>query len=288
MEIVAAVKDKYHLDSIKRLMRVFDCFTLETPELRLTDISTRTGMSKTQVLRILSTLEDGGYLTRDPETKRYQLGIRIFQLGIVAREHMSLRKIAHPVLERLVAETQETARLVVFDDYDPVCIDLVESPRGVRVHARLGGRMPWNAGSSGKVILAYLSPEERERVLAHTRLVRYNEHTVTDVDELYRQLEVIRRQGYYVNETGDLIEETRGIAAPIFRLDGRIVGTIGLTIPVSRWNQHVAERGTRLVREAAAHVSSLLGFQPNIASLNGESRSDARELAHEVVRDQSM
>lgn len=288
MEIAAAVSRKYHLDSIERVMRVLDCFTLDTPELRLTDLSTRTGMSKTQILRIVSTLEEGGYLTRDSATKRYQLGMRIFQLGIVAQEQMTLRRIAHPVLERLVAETQETARLVLFDDFDPVCVDLVESPRGVRVHARLGGRMPWNAGSSGKVILAYLSPEQREHVLSHTRLVRYNQHTITDLDELQRQLEVIRRQGYFVNETGDLIEETRGIAAPVFKLDGQILGTISLTIPASRWDEDVAAHCTRLVREAAAHVSSLLGFQPGPVSLNGESGGDERELAHEVVRDGSV
>ena len=60
----------YFLEGVDRVMKVLDCFSLETPELRLTDLSERLGMPKTQVLRIVSTLEAGGYLSRDERTKR--------------------------------------------------------------------------------------------------------------------------------------------------------------------------------------------------------------------------
>src|SRR5688572_24479293 len=160
-----AADSPYFLESVDRVMKVLDCFTVESPELRLTDLSERLGMPKTQVLRIVSTLESGGYLTRDERSKRYRLGVRLFHLGTVVREQLDIRWIAQPYLRRLVEATQETAALFVPDPLGPICIDVVQSPKAMRVYAQLGGRMPWNAGTSPKVILAYLPAAEREGIL---------------------------------------------------------------------------------------------------------------------------
>src|SRR5688572_30553617 len=103
----------YFLESVDRVMKVLDCFTMESPELRLTDLSDRLGIPKAQVLRIVSTLETGGYLLRDPVSKRYRLGIRLFHLGMIVRGGMDLRRIAHPYLRQLAEATKETSRLIV-------------------------------------------------------------------------------------------------------------------------------------------------------------------------------
>jgi IclR family KDG regulon transcriptional repressor len=146
----------YYLESVDRVMQVLDCFTRETPELRLTDLSARLGISKASMLRIVSTLEAGSYLTRDPETKRYRLGVRLFHLGMVVRHQMDLRTIAQPQLRQLVECTGETAALFVPDPLGPICLDVVQTSKAMRVFAHPGTRMPWNAGTSAKVILAYL------------------------------------------------------------------------------------------------------------------------------------
>lgn len=251
-----------HLDGVKRTMQVLDCFTLDAPELRLTDLSNLTGMAKTQILRIVSTLVAGGYLARDPATKRYRLGLRLIHLGVVAREQMGLRRAARPVLERLNAITKETVRLIAVDEQGPVCIDLVESPQGVKVNARLGSRMPWNAGTSGKVILAFLPEPKRDKVLAEARFHRFTDHTITDPNVLRQEFAMIRRQGYYVNDVGDLVGDTRGIAAPIFDEDGQIVGAISLATPAVRWYRLDIEQIIQMMTEAVAEISESLGYQP--------------------------
>jgi IclR family KDG regulon transcriptional repressor len=253
----------YFLESVDRVMKVLDCFTMESPELRLTDLSDRLGIPKAQVLRIVSTLEAGGYLLRDPSSKRYRLGIRLFHLGMIVRCGMDLRRIAHPHLRQLAEATKETSRLIVPDELGPICIDVVESPRGIRVFAQLGARMPWHAGTSPKLLLAYLPDEQRERILARGGFRRYTERTITDPDVLRMTLLEIRRCGYHVG-VRDLDEDAIGISAPIFDDRDQIAGAVNVAAPASRTTESETLRFVDLVRTAAADISRQLGHRPHL------------------------
>jgi DNA-binding IclR family transcriptional regulator len=251
----------YYLESVGRAIQLLDCFTRETPELRLTDLSNALEMSKAQVLRIASTLEASGYLLRDPQTKRYRLGIRLFQLGMLVQQQIDLRRIVHPYLEDLVARADESARLIVPYDDGPICLDLVESSQRTRVFAQLGQRMPWNAGTSPKVILAYLPEADRERILCRDQFQRFTENTIVDPDALRQELAEVRQRGYHIGRR-DLDKDATGISAPLFNHDEAIVGAINISVPVSRLSdQRVAEL-LQLVTTAAHEISLQLGYQP--------------------------
>jgi len=255
----------YFLEGVDRVMKLLDCFSLETPELRLTDLSERLGLSKAQVLRIVSTLEAGGYLHRDPETKRYRLGVRLFQLGMVVRHGMDLRTLALPHLRRLAELTGETAALFVPEALGPICLEVVQSPRATRVFAQLGSRMPWNAGTSAKVILAFLPEEERERILAGATFKRYTDFTVTDPARIRQMLAEIRAAGYHVG-VRDLNEDAIGVGAPIFDHAGRIAGAVGVAAPAGRLGDGRLPQLVELVRGATAAVSDQLGYQAPAAA----------------------
>jgi len=252
----------YFLESVDRVMKVLDCFTVETPDLRLTDLSELLGMPKVQVLRIVATLESGGYLTRDEATKRYRLGVRLFHLGMVVRHQMDLRRIAQPYLGQLAEATRETAGLFVYDPLGPICIDVLQSPKAMRVYAQLGSRMPWNAGTSPKVILAFLPEEKRERILARANFERYTQFTVTDPDEIRGMLGDIRRKGYHVG-VRDLDEDALGVSAPIFDDAGHVVGAIGVAAPAVRLPDAELGRFIALVCRATDAISRQLGYRPD-------------------------
>ena len=256
----------YWLEGVGRVMRVLDCFTEANPSLRLTDLSERSGITKTQALRIASTLESGCYLHRDPETKRYRLGTRLFHLGMAVYNSMDLRRIAHPYLQRLVEATQETARLIVPHPSGPVCVDLVESTKGIRVFAQLGAKMPWNAGTSPKLILAYLPEDERERILARHPFKRYTERTIVDVEALRREVLSIRGQDFYFCD-GDLDEDAFGVSAPIFDHVDRIIAAINVSGPSSRLSKAEVDRFIKLVRTAGAEISREFGH--NVGAIAG-------------------
>ena len=259
----------YFLEGVDRVIRLLDCFTEETPSLRLTDLSERLGISKAQVLRIVSTLEAGGYLERDPDSKRYRLGMRLFHLGMIVRHQMDLRAVALPHLRRLVELTEETAALFVPDQAGPICLDVVQSRRSIRVSAQLGARMPWNAGTSSKVILAHLPEAERERVLARGGFQRYTEFTVTDPERLREILAEVRRLGYHVG-VRDLDADAMGIAAPIFDDTGEIAGAIGVAAPATRLPDEDLTRIIGLVQTATADISRQLGYRPVALRLAGD------------------
>ncbi len=259
----------YFLESVDRVMQVLDCFTQETPELRLTDLSERLGVSKATTLRIVSTLEAGSYLTRDPQTKRYRLGVRLFHLGMIVRHQMDLRAIAEPELRRLVEVTGETAALFVPDPLGPICLDVVQSSKAMRVFAHPGSRMPWNAGTSSKVILAYLPADESEAILARGGFERFTEFTITDPERIREMLGDIRRQGYHVG-VRDLDVDALGVGAPIFNDAGQIAGAIGVAAPAVRLPAAEIAPMIDLVRGATAEISRRLGYdspQRNPSSL---------------------
>lgn len=253
--------NRYHLESVARVMSTLDAFAPETPELRLTDLSARLGLPKPQVLRIVSTLESGGYLHRDPETKRYRLGLRLFRLGMTVREQLDLRRIARPVIQALADRTLETVGLIVADLAGPICVDVIESPKGLRVFAQVGRRMPWNAGTSGKVILAYLPEAERERILTGAHFARYTATTIVDPERLRPLLAEIRATGYHL-ATRDLDEDALGVAAPLLDHDGRIAGAISISAPLSRTGERERAHMIDGIRAGAADISRQLGHSP--------------------------
>lgn len=240
-------------------MRLLGCFTDATPELRLTDLSKCLDINKTQVLRLTSTLEDGGFLARDMMTKRYRLGAALLHLGSLVQRHMDVRQVAQPFLQHLVAETQETARLVVPDRDGPICVEVVDSPKGIRVFAQLGMRMPWNAGASPQLLLSYLPEAEREQVLSSGNFWSYTGRTTTDPAQLRAQLGGIRERGYHV-VSDDLDEGATGVSAPIFDHEGRIVGAINVSGPSNRLTGTHVDRFVDLVTTAAKSISVQLGY----------------------------
>lgn len=249
---------QYLLESVERAIRVLDCFTHGSPELRLIDISRRLEISKVQALRIAKTLENDGLLTRDPRTKYYRLGMRLFQLGMIVQRQSDLQRIAHPFLQELVAQSGETARLMVPDSRGPTCIDLVESPRRYKVFGKLGGPSPWHAGTSTKLLLAYQPAESREAVLSGP-LQKFTEHTTTDPEEIRAQLKVIREQGYHISAS-DIEEDATAIAAPIFDRSGVVVGAISVSGPTYRIEKTGEESVLRWVLGATNVISRSLGY----------------------------
>jgi DNA-binding IclR family transcriptional regulator len=267
------------LESVERVMSMLDIFEGAGSELRLTDLSERLGISKPQALRMASTLEQGGYLTRDPETKRYRLGLRLFMLGMAVQRQMDLRRVAQPVLRELASETGETVGLFIPDHAGPVCVDVIDSQHGLRVFAQQGRRMPWNAGVSAKVILAFMTEAEREQILSTTQFRQYTDRTITDPRVLRTLLAGIRADGYYVGPP-DLDPGITGIAGPVLDHRGAVAGALAVSAPVSRMTDAVIPALVRVIRDACRKTSCQLGYP---APPVGPPESTSPRIDHAVA-----
>lgn len=247
----------YQLESVERALKVLDCFQGEQAELRLIDISRMLDISKVQALRLATTLENHGFLSRDLRTKYYRLGMRLFQLGMVVQQQSELQRIAHPFLHELVAKTGETARLMVPDALGPTCIDLVESPRQYRVFGKLGGPRAWHAGTSPKLLFAFQSEARQEAILSQP-LDRFTFDTTVDPEILREQLGEIRSRGYHISSS-DVEEGATAIAAPIFDRTGEIAASISVSGPTDRIDETGRDRVLGWVRASAGDISRSLG-----------------------------
>lgn len=244
--------------TINRLVRVLDCFTPDRPTWSLAELSTYLSFPKSTLHRFLLGLDAYGILRRDAADKRWRLGYRLFVWGNLAADSTDLRHIAHPILRELVAETGESAILTVYQDGEILCLDKVETTQPVRMTMTIGSRRPAHAGSSSKVLMAYLPQAEVEAIINQQGLPKLCTNTITDPAKLLIELKQIRTQGYARS-----LEETDlsawGVAAPVFGWkEGQVVAAIGIAGPTSRYDERLIKKYIGRCREAARQISALL------------------------------
>jgi DNA-binding IclR family transcriptional regulator len=258
---------------LQKLSDVLSLFTPDRPELSVRDIAKPFRWPKSTAYRILARVEDAGFLDRDERSGLYRLGIRLATLGELARHSTSLQRIATTALHRLSAETTETATLMLLHGAEGVTVDVVESYQPLMLPGLLGARQPLHSTAGGKVLLGWAAAG-RQRAMIRPPLKRYTSTTITDVDVLFRELEVSRRRGYTI-VNGENIEDVVGVAAPIHDHHGNVPAALTVGGPRSRTATKLDGLAVA-VMAAAASVSAALGYHgPQPRAGAGNSRRPA-------------
>ena len=250
----------YRVQALERALDILDCFNFQNRELSLSDVVDRTGLNKTTVKRLIANLATRGYLQQDPQTRKYQLGMRLFELGGVVFSSFSLpRAAAYPMTE-LQNKTGATVLLGVKMEDQLVYVDKREGDGMIRISSDIGWRRPLHYGMLGMVLMASLETKEILQILKRYPLEAHTPFSITDVDAFSLRLEEIRMQGYAV-EKEEAVEGLTGIAAPIRNYSRQVVAALGIALPAGRRNQNdnLADR-IKLVKHACDSISSELGY----------------------------
>lgn len=152
----------------------------------LAEISARVALPKPTTFRLLQTLSQRSLVQQDPVTRTYYPGIKIFEWANAVTRKMDLRTQALPELRELSQRTNETVHLAMLDDGDMIYIDKEESQQTIRMFSAIGKRGPAYCTGVGKALLAYLPPDQLDRVLASKSLKRFTPHTITTLSGLKR------------------------------------------------------------------------------------------------------
>lgn len=245
------------VQSLERGLDILAALSRSERPLGITELANELGLAKGSVSRLVTTLVEQRFLSRDPATAKYRLGVRLWELGRRVLSRNGVADIAHPYLERLAAETQETAHITVMgDEGEMVFLEKLDSSHPLRPNIQLGPPHPPYCTANGKAILAFLPQPELEKILP-ARLRRHTDSTITSKSALLEHLETVRRIGYAVNR-GEYRADISGVAAPILDADGWPIAALGLSVLTSRMSAQLArELGTR-VRKDAAGISSAL------------------------------
>ncbi len=246
------------IQSVERALQALAAFSVEQPELTVGEIARRLGVHKSTASRLLATLEAAGFVRQEERSGRYRLGLRLLAVAGVLLAQLDLRHIAQPVLHRLAEESQETANLAVWDPPDAVNVAQVASPQPIQYVGWVGRRTPAHASATGKALLAFQPAAVIEQVL-RAPLQRYTARTITDAALLRAELEQVRRRGYAVAHE-ELQAGLTAVAAPIREADGRVQAVLSLSAPTYRTPPARQREHARLVVQAAAEVSRLLGY----------------------------
>lgn len=258
-EETMAVETKQHylLGSVKNALRLLQAFTLDTPERKVTELASSLGLGKSTVCRLLSTLESEGFVMKDPESKRYKLGLSVLQLNTIVNSTLEINRESQPILERLTDETGETAHIAIRDGFSVVYINRTECPSPVEILSHIGRQNPMHCTSSGKVLLAYDRNGWVDRYL-EKGLKSYTKKTVTDAKKLRETLKSVHENGYDVSN-GEFIEGVTSISAPIRNYLGQVVYAVSVVGPTNRMK--ASESGIIYkVKKAAHDISERIGY----------------------------
>lgn len=255
-------KSEYVIQTVTNAMRLLETFH-QADELGVTELSRRLDLHKNNVFRLLATLEEKGYVEQCADSDRYRLASGCLELGAAFSRSRSLCRQARPILERLAAESRESAHLAQLSGFDVVHLDGEEPAQLVRTGARVGVRLPAYCTALGRALLAYADPALWERFdrecVQRGGLEARTRATTTDRDKFFEELRNVSAQGYAT----DLEECEVGLcctAAPVYDASGTVVGALSISGPSVRLDRDtlVASMAPRVVA-AAAELSRALG-----------------------------
>lgn len=249
------------LESADRVLRVLEAFTLHERDLSLTDIAKRLDLPKSSVHRLLATLIDHGLIERDLLTRRYRLGIKLFEIGSTAIQERGLQGSAYPVLEALTRQTGETTHLAVLSGIEAVYVYKIDSPSSIMMPSRVGGRAPCHCTSIGKVLLAW-NTEDLYNQVVWSGLRPFTKNTITSEAGLEAELAQVRSQGYALDRE-EFEEGLHCVAAPVRDHGGRVVAAMGVAGPSRRLREDQLRQLVGPVTHSALELSRSLGYVPS-------------------------
>jgi len=243
--------------AIGRALDILVCFNLTKPVWSGAELSDRLGLTLPTTKRILKALESEKILIQSKKTGSYELGLRVFELGMVASSRMPLLDQTQEILVRLREETNETVHLATVDGDDILYIKKIESPDVFGITSPDGLRRPLATGSLGKAILSTYSKPMIEAYLSRHKLIAFTPRSITDSQAYIEELARVRQQGFSIDQE-ELIHGVCGVAAPIAEGDLPAVGGIAVAFPSIRFDRDKILEWGQWVRQAGLTVAHRL------------------------------
>jgi IclR family transcriptional regulator, KDG regulon repressor len=250
-------KEGYLLSSVKNAMKILRLFSVEEPELGVTQIASKIGLSKSSTHRLILTLLKEGYIVKNKDNSRYRLGLSLLALSGVVINHMEIHRESLPILKDLVKHLGETVHINVLEGNNVVYLHKVECNHPVPLLSGIGKRNPAYCSSAGKVILAYQKKELINKVL-QSELSSYGPGTITNPQKLRENLLEIKHKGYSIS-IDELHEGVISIAVPVRDYTEEVIAAISVVGPKHRMSEPRFENYVQILNRAGEKLSIQLG-----------------------------
>ena len=250
----------YPIKVLNKSLSILDTMLRQGSAMSMTEISEKLGLYPSTTHRILDTLKHWGYVEQEPNNQRYQLGLKVIELGMAKLHQMDLAREATPYLKELVKQCNETVHLGVLEEEEVLYLAKEESSQTIRMCSYVGKRAPVHCTALGKVLLAYLPEGEKKKILGKRELPRLTEKTVTDKEELEKELNRIKKQGFALDR-GENEKDVCCIAAPIKNCQRKVIAAISISTPVYRIDINKQNNLKETLIETTKKISKRLGYK---------------------------
>jgi IclR family pca regulon transcriptional regulator len=247
--------------AVARALSILEAFDDAHPELGITEIAKKVGLSKTTTFRLIQTLVAYRYLVLAAD-KKYRLGPHVLYLGLTVLHTMDLRNIASPHLRALSQRCRETVNMAVQDGDDLVYIERIRTQQIVNINLHIGSRLKLYNTAMGRAFLSYQSD---------SWLRQYIRRTKTDVEarpflgqggrKLLQLLETVRKKKYAINDE-ELVVGLRSVATPVWNAQGEVVAAINIAVPSARVTaKELATSFAPMLIQTSDRISEALGYR---------------------------
>lgn len=252
-----SVKQKKTIASVIKAIDVINHIAYTGIELGVTEISADLGMGVSATYHLLNTLRECGIIEQNEKTKKFKLGLKLWQLGMMAYGQNDISITLKPFLKKLKESTGETTNLTVLNHDHIVYIAQEESDKAIKMFTQVGASAPLHCTGAGKILLAFQTEEKRNSIIDKIELNKYTENTITDKKTLVKILNVIRDRGYGFDEEERNLD-VFCIGAPIFGINNEVIACISISGPKSRFTEELTNEWLAVVLKTAKEASEFL------------------------------
>ena len=250
---------RYTVPAVDRAIDALELLAQHQEGMSLTKLVEKTGIPKSTLYRILSTLEERRCIVRDEERKTYRLGVKLWEFGNAFLDQSDLQDAAVDHMKQLAESCGESVFLGMLDRGEVVYVRRVESPKSAVVVRKLGQRAPAYCTATGLAMLAFLPDDELMAFFDEQELTPFNANTTTSREELRRKVHAIRRAGVSVVD-GEYNPALLCVSSPIFNEEGRPVAALTAALLSAQATDERIETAKAQVKQTAHHLSNERGY----------------------------
>lgn len=251
-------------NTVERTLSILETIAHSTSGLTNSDISRRLKMPKSSASYVLRILENRGYLTRETDTGKYRLGLKLMSLTRESATHTDIREVAKPIMESFVKRTNLSTHLAVLDNGRAVYVEKVENANSfIKMDIWVGHRLPVHSTAIGKVLLSELTEAEVSAILEMRGMEKKTAKTITGAKRYLKELEKVRKFGFAVDDEENS-SGVRCVASPIFNAQGKIAAALGTSDTIIRLDETSLPKIVELIKKSAAQISNLIGFDKKL------------------------
>jgi IclR family transcriptional regulator, KDG regulon repressor len=248
------------IQSIRRACEVLETVARSPDGIGLAELSRTLGLHTSTTFHIAKTLLTLGYLRQTEQTRSYKIGRPLFALASAALDEVELISAAHPVLAELAHATGETSYFGVMSGGKLVVLAKHDGSGAIRINDRIGNVRPLHCTALGKVILSTFEPEQLEAFLTNADLPIFTRKTIKTAQQLRQEIAEVRRCGIAFDD-GEVSEELRCAAVPVYSFTNQVIGSLGISGPGWRLSIQALHKNTGVLQKAAERLSSELGHR---------------------------